>query len=447
MAYIPTSIQKLTRDTDDGRINNYPSIVVLPSGQKIVFYSKFWTTGKQSYSRITFTSPSFLISIEAGNGVVNGIPVVWAAGNLIASPNTYQIVYVSSTGILGISSSMDMYDTQNVIILAYVSSGFSSITRIEEVEQTGTYIYIRKQVLLGGVWVWDEYEYRLNTGDQPKAFYDASDNKIYVTYEKDSLSYVRMFNPADELTWEYLPNINITSNTITLNRDPQNTIEIGGVGGGYSAIADVYDSDLYPLGAAGFSFINNQTYIFLPFISGSFVQYIKSVITYEVGTLSGSVFTTEETYTIPYYNRQSYVDRYKLWTGTIGVKYIRVRLFTTLVAQEFITSINYYKQVEVYSYPAKVSLEGVNYGVDTQDQMTFHNIASGYVAEITKTAEYVETKHFDTDSIVMHPMSSGYVAEIAKTAEFEETKHFDTDPVIMHPMSSGYVAEITFTSY
>ena len=93
----PSSITKLTFDTDDRRTNSSPNLIVRSSGQKLLFYSKYLVTGKESYSRITFTSPSFNVDVEAGNGTINGTPVTWSSGVVVASPNSSEIVYVTST--------------------------------------------------------------------------------------------------------------------------------------------------------------------------------------------------------------------------------------------------------------------------------------------------------------------------------------------------------------
>jgi hypothetical protein len=437
---------QLTRDTDSGRLNNNPCIVVSPLGQQFIFYDKYLTSGKQSYSRITFTSPSFTVNVEAGNGSINGTPVTWLAGTLTATHDTYQIVYVTTDGVLHIDlvTVMTMTLLKDVIILAYVSSGNSSITRIEEVEHTGYYIYLRKQVPSGPDWVWDDLEYRVNTGEQPKAFYDASANKIYMTYKKDSIAYVRVFDPTDELTWSYLPNIAIASNVITLNRNPQNSIRLSLSSGSQAKSISIE----FDLSAAGFSFIDGNTYVFLPLVGGSFVTYVKD-ITYEFYTLGVGGYTLEESYVIPNYpNRLTLDDRWKLWAGSIGIKYVGIRLHSYLFAEEFVTDPENYRSFEIYARPAKVLLTSLTYNTDARDDMLISALSAGSIASIVKTYEYEESKTAGTASYATVPVSSGYESTIVKTYEYDESKAPpQTDSLATVPVSSGYEAIQIFTDH
>jgi hypothetical protein len=440
-----TTTYQLTYDTDNNRINSSPSVIVLPSGQRIAFYSKFLTTGKISFSRITFVAPSFDISVEAGNGELNGISgITWSSGNLIATPNSFQLVYVTTAGVLGIGTNLTMSFLKDVILLAYVSSGNSSITRIQELEHSGNYIYVRKQTLLGSTWTWNDYEELLNTGSNPMCFYNSNTGYIYLNYTKDSATYVREFNPADELTWETLQSITITSGTITLNRDPENTLAVAGCSSGYKS-GVVIESNEYPIGVPGFAFVNDQPYVFLPSVGGDYLSYIKSGITYEFFTLVGNDYILEATYTLSKYQATGYQNRYKLWTGTIGVKYVGIRLNTILFTDEFVTSPNYYVFFELYPYPDKtVLIDPDNYTVDTKDNMLFSALSSGYKSLVTTTAEYIETKDFEFDSGDV-AISSGYKSPVTTTAEYIETKDFETDTGDV-AVSSGYKTEITIIS-
>ena len=447
MAYLPSKTQQLTFDTDDGRIDSHPCIIVLPSGQQIVFYSKFLTTGKVSFSRIQFTAPSFTVTVEAGSGSVNGSSVTWGAGTVVATQNSYQIVYVTVGGALGIGSNLSMGFLKDVILLAYINSGNTSITKISELERTGNYIYVRKQVLSGNNWVWNDYELFLNTGSEPKCFFDSTAGKIHLTYEKDSVSYIRVFNPLDELTWEYLTSTEITANTITFNSNPQNTLH-SGISSGQECIVDVYDSDLYPMSSTGFSFINGQTYIFLPIVGGSYLQYVRTgIVTYDILRMFNGSYEVEATYETPYLYRQCMGDSFRLWTGTLGLKYIRVKISTALFASEFITPPQYYKQFPIYSSPAQVSVDGTGYTVDTRDETLRLPLSSGQEAVIAVTSEYIETKAFYTDNVRLSSISSGQEATIITTAEYLESKTFHTDNIKISPISSGEEATLAFTNH
>lgn len=434
---------QLTLDTDDGRINSSPSTVVLPSGQQFSFYSKFLTTGKQSYSRITFTPPSFTVNVEAGTGMINGIPVSWLAGTLTAPQNSYSLVYVTSAGILGIGQNLTMNFLKDVILLAYVSSGNSSITRIYELERTGQYIYLRRQTLVGSTWEWNDYEELLNTGSNPMCFYSSTTGLVYLNYTKDNATYVREFNPVDELTWELLQNITITSGNITLNRNPENTITVAGNNSGYKTYVLV-ESNEFPLGVSGFSFSNNQPYVFLPVLGGSYLQYIVSAITYEFFRMEGSSYILEASYTL---NKNSYIgysDRYRLWTGTTGTKYVGVRLFSTLFSNAFVTSPSNYGSFELYDYPSKTVLNASAYNTDAKDNMLFGIVSSGYKSTVATVTEYTETRDFEFETVDT-AVSSGYMSMVALITEYTETRDFESDSVDT-AISSGYKIEITVNS-
>lgn len=437
---------QLTLDTDDNRINSSPNVIVLPSGQQFAFYSKFLYTGKLSYSRITFTSPSFTVNVEAGNGNINGVAVSWGAGTVTATPNTTQVVYVTNTGVLGIGTNLSMTFLKDVVLLAYLSSGNTSITRINELEHTGNYIYVRKQTLIGSTWIWEDYENLLNTGTDPSCFYNSVTGFIYLYYTKDSATYIRIFDPSDELTWETLSNINITSQTITLNRDPENSIAVVGANSGYKAIATIANNE-YPLSLSGFTFVNGQIYVFLPVLSGDYLAYLRSDITYEFFTYSGGTYTLEALYTLDMKKKTSllFSERYRLWEGTLGVKYVGVRLSTGIFGNEFVTSPTYYSSFEIYPYPDKTILtDPEHYTTDTRDKMLFGVVSSGYKSLVVKTAEYQETKDFESDNGDT-TISSGYKSLVLKTAGYQETKDYEFDSGDI-AISSGYIAKVVITN-
>ena len=412
MAYSPSEVQKLTFDTDNGRINSSPSTVVLPTGQQIVFYSKFLTTGKESFSSITFVSPSFQVDVEAGSGTINGTPVTWVAtnpGDITATSNMFEIVYVTVTGDLEIGSNLSMDFLQDKILLAYVSSGGSSITRIYELEKTGNYIYVRRQYWTGTEWEWNDYENLLNTGSEPFCFYNADTGYIYLSYKKDGISYTRLFNPLDELTWEYLPNIQITSGSITLKKDPENSIVVVGTASGYKSIVSVINN-LYPLSAADFTFVEDQPYVYLPKIGGDYLSYLRGDITYEFFRLIGSTYILEASYTLSKNASMSFTEIYKLWTGTSGVKYVGIRVNTSLFIDDYVTSPIYYSSFDLYFYPSKIELNDDRYNTSFKDNEFFGIVSSGYVSSVVTTREYTEIRNSQFDTMDPAVISSGYVS-------------------------------------
>jgi hypothetical protein len=444
MAYLPSTNQKITFDTDDRRPDSHPSAIALSTGQQMIFYTKYLTTGKDSFSRITFTAPSFTVNIEAGSGVINGTSVTWGAGTLTATPNSYQVVYSNSTGSLHITSILTMAEAAAVIILACIQTGNSSITRIEEVEHTGYYIYIRKQTLSGSNWVWDDYETRLNTGEEPKAYYDADVNKVYLSYKKDSVSYVRMFDPTNELTWDYLPSINISANNITLNTDPENSVVMT-LSAGYTSY-NLLTSNEYPMNTPDFCFIDNQPYIFLPDITGVNLIYAYGEVTYELLTYSSGVYTVEATYTIPHINAYNLAYRVVPWIGTVGLKYMRCTVHTRLFTIPYVTDTVNYQQIYIFSFPALITLADDTYNITAKDNSLVSALASGYQVSLLKTAEYEETKTAQSDNSLTNALSSGYQVLLLKTVEYEETKTAQSDNSLTNALASGYKAYILITN-
>lgn len=445
--------QPITRDLDDSRINDNPCVVASPLGQLFIFYSKTWYTGKQSYSRIKYTPP-FSISVEAGNGVINGVEVSWNAATLTASPEEYQLVYVTPDSEVHIRSNITMTEMRTIIPLAYVKSGLLSIAQLEELEWTGRYIFLRKQVYIGSEWVWDDYEYRLNTGEQPRAFYDAVNDKIYLSYKKDSIAYNRMLDPIDDTTWEYLTSISIVINDIFLNRDPQNSTVLS-IGAG-NKIAGNLSSDEYPIGTTGFCFVGNQVYIFLPHIGGNYLQDAYGPLTYEILTKVGETYTIEASYTIPSINYMYGVASYRFreWIGTIGVKYIRIRTYTRILIGEYITSQDNYRSVELYDYPALVSsLESYDdthdlRRVDSKPNRAEASLSAGYKLSLVKTAEYMYSDIINRIDEIADPfaVSAGNKVFVSKIAEYWYTDIINiidnmTDPSgvsAVSAVSAGY---------
>lgn len=213
--------EKLTFESDDNRPASNTAIIEDVNGRKIAFYEKSLNSGRISNSRVT-TPSGFTVTVEAGNGNINGIPVVWGSDSLLATPNTFQLVYVDSAGNPGITDDFDMTFTASVILLAYVFSGGSSITRIHEIEKDGRYIFTKRQKLNMGEWIWDNYEEILQSGQYPTVMYDSSLGRIHLNYTKDGAIYRRIIEVGNESeAWTYLLDYDIqVGNIITLNTDP-----------------------------------------------------------------------------------------------------------------------------------------------------------------------------------------------------------------------------------
>lgn len=251
------SSTQLTTDTDDNRINSDMCAVVSPEGQRILFYAKTFNSGRLSNSRVTYTIP-FTLNIQAGNGIINGIAVSWGATSLIAGSNSFILIYVDNLGTVGMTTDFTMTFMKDVIVLAYVNTGNSEIVYVEEVEKISKNIYCRKQVSYSyGSWSWDDYELILNTGEQPRAFYNSDNNKIYMSYKKDDIAFVRIFDLNSQISFSYLPNKYISSDVIYLNRNPESSLYFSGSMGSISD-NDIASVDLFPLGPSALSFMTSQ---------------------------------------------------------------------------------------------------------------------------------------------------------------------------------------------
>lgn len=435
---------KLTLETDDARPVSFPSLVVKPTGQRFVFYTKQFTTGRTSNSRVTFTLP-FAIDVEAGSGTLNSIPVSWGAATLTAPPDSFNIVYSDSMGV-HLTDTWDMALIASSIVLAFVYTGNSEITRVEEVEKTGLYIFTQKQELVGQVWQWSGAESILNTGEQSQAFYDPSSGLIYLHYKKDSSVYLRVLDPLDVLSFRYLPNSYIQDpNTIHLNRDPQASIEFN-VGAGDSSSQAIVDVELFPLSVTGLSFqyviSAYEPFIYIPYIIGSYLQYLKYPYTIEIGHLSGSAFVTEDSVTI---NSNDPYGRWRQWTGSLGLKYIRVRCFTPLMGGEYFTPPSGYKQVFIYD-PFEYQ-ETVDNTINEQlitEPVTFRSSGST-AGQIVKTFEYEETRDFEQDSVLFQ-VGVGALGQLTKTFEYEESRDFEQDTIPAFQVGAGYNATMTLVN-
>lgn len=426
-----TSTQiKLTFDTDDGRPNSSPSCVVDASGRMSVFYGKTLLSGRTSDTRVTIDdpTPTFNVYVQAGSGTLNGTPVSWGAVTLIMPPDTFQVIYVTSGGVVSYISDLTMSIMASSIVLAFVYVGVSAITLLEEVEKTGRYVYVRHQILSGSTWVWDNNEYILNTGEQPKAFYNSATDKIYLSYKKDSISYLRVIDTTNPLTWSYLPNISIqTGPTINLNNNPQSTLYFKSSAGYESTFSTFTTPKLYTLNYTALKFIPvlsvQQPHIYMPFVlsSGGYLPYLKLPYYIEIFSFDGVSYVLEDTVTV---NDNTGIDiikdiplRWHQWTGSMGMKYLGLRAFNTLFVDPFVSDPADYLPIFVSS-----AYEG---------HQTVGNTISAYVVE----------KTFDINSI-----SAGYEASNPVTFSYDILYDMEFQTVGTKA-SGGYEASLPFESY
>lgn len=417
------SADKRTFDTDDGRPNNYPVSAVDVSGRMVIFYEKILLSGRLSDSRVTYAS--FTVHVEAGNGSLNSTPVSWIATDLTMPANSSQIVYVDSGGTVSFTSSLvfgryDMSLMATSIILAFVSIGNIEINQLEEVEKTGKYIYARSQIFSGGSWIWDNNEYILNTGEQPKAYYDIAANYIYLSYKKDSISYVRVINFANPLTLRYNSNISIQSGSIiTLNNNPQNTFYLNSAGGYEASVSTFTTPKLYLLSYTALKFIPvlsvQQPHIYMPFVtsSGGYLPYLRLPYYIDIFSLSGSTYILEESVAV--YDNTSTDPikdlplRWHQWTGSLGQKYLGVRAYNTLFVDPYLSDPSDYVPIFVSAaYEGHQTVGNIIYSYVVEKTLDDKIVSSaGYEGTNPVTYQYDILFDLELQSLSV-PASAGY---------------------------------------
>lgn len=416
----------ITRDTDEGRINADMTMVATP--RKVMFYAKTFRSGRESDNLVHYTLP-FTLHIPAGNGSINGTPVSWGSADRTVPANSFSIVYVDNAGLIHIIQTSPMEIIKDSIVLAYVNTGLTAIVYVENVEKTGKYIYCRKQNSGGD---WGDTELVMNTGDQPRAFY--YHEKIYLSYRKDNSALLRIFDLAVETTFSYLPNTYMVDlETMRLKRDPESTCTSILSKGNFSN-ANVENADLFPMGLSAFCFINNQPYVFLPFVIGDFISYIKYPYYIDIYTFDGESYNLSESVAI-YDNINYLLDVRWHQIYSYEDRYFRFRVDSNLI-KNYETPVE--KQIKIEVFPP------YNEDGSVIDNRLNTPLSKGNVSEMLKTNEYDETRDLEHDHLNCY-LSKGNVSEIMKTAEYDETKDLEHDHLICG-LSKGSLSEITITS-
>jgi len=333
---------KQTDDSDASRLNDYPSIIRDNSGRLLLFYEKYFRSGVLTGGVVSFVSPSLDCHIDAGTGTINETPVSWSADDLTLTPSTYTLIYVDSAGNVGQTSDFPISFVKNVITLAYVNVGATTIVRITNLEKEGSYIFNRRQVLSGPDYVWDDYETRLNTGEKPEVFFDSSSNMAYCTFIKDGATFTRVFDTTSALTWEDVAHVEEVGGI--LYPVPQPSAElILNVGCSKSSFVS-YNPPLYELGrnmVVGLD--TSDPYVHVPYVTSPYLAYMTSAPIMQVFTKSGSIYTLETEINLG-------VEDYPyglitLWSFTRGTKYLGLKVSHTLYVGDFYTDPSDYAEV------------------------------------------------------------------------------------------------------
>jgi hypothetical protein len=337
------------------------------------------------------------------------------------------------------------------IVLAYVSTGVSAISYVEEVEKAGDYIYVRKQIDVGGQWEWDDTETVLNTGESPRAFYSAADDKIYLSYRKDSIAYLRVFDFTNPFTWDYLPNYVVSAlNQINMNRDPENKASTY-VGSAYGGGLSLLNAQIYGMTSTGFGYIDNgsgyQPYIFLPMVTSSYgyLGYMLFPYYVEIFEKVGEAYILQES--VPVYSNIFGDYRWHLWTGSYGKKYIGIRVMHTVYIGDYITDISGYQEIDTFPPFEYFPLVGDTYNgqiIDGRNELRISS--SGYNGDLSFPQVFDFFIEFQEDPTQDMRVSSGYGGTLSFPFEYEAFNEFQQDTTQNMRLSSGYAGYLSIVT-
>jgi hypothetical protein len=432
--YTSTGSSKQTVDVQTSRLNSYPSIIKDSSGRLIIFYEKDWKSGRLSQDLVSVTT-GLQISVPAGNGEIDGTPVSWSLATLTVLASSYSLIYVDIDGVVRQTTDIVNSIVASSIILAYVGSGVTEVVYVDNIEKTGTYIFTKRQVLSGSNWVWDDYEYRLNVGKNPTASYDSMLNRVYLSFSKDSCSYVRVFDLTNPLTWEYLAHFNDVGGTIYPSNDPQGTL-VAKLGASLSTISF---AALFPIASIGVGYrvgpLEVEQYVHVPYLNSSFNNYVTDGTIYcEIFEKVGESYILVDSFQI---GKVSYVHTWRLFTdGYNKTFYLGVRLKHTLyVEEEFRTDPSNYDTIYPYQYLTSAELLDTAWQARCDD--VIYNLKLGSSNSVTtKTAEYDQLYKFQDDGPLVLQLA-GSNSVLTKTAEYDQLFSFYDEATTTLKLGAG----------
>jgi hypothetical protein len=168
-----------------------------------------------------------------------------------------------------------------------------------------------------------------------------------------------------------------------------------------------------------------QPFIFLPFITGNFLQYIVYPYYIDIYTFDGDIYILEDTVTV--YNTNFISDeRWHQCPATHQDRYIGVRVNSTLMISQYETAPENRIRVHVFLpfYDVEVSGNSINTTV-IEGRLPFSG-SQGSKSEVVKVIEFLETRDFETDNCEFNA-SLGSKSDMVKVIEYFETRDFETD--------------------
>jgi hypothetical protein len=169
-----------------------------------------------------------------------------------------------------------------------------------------------------------------------------------------------------------------------------------------------------------------KPFIFLPFITGSFTQYIIYPYYIDIYTFDGMTYTLESTVTI--HDNTNFIsdERWHQCPATHQDRYIGIRVNSRLMASQYETAPENRVRVHVFLpfYDVEVSGNSIN-TTAIEGRLPFSG-SQGSKSEVVKVIEYFEARDFETDNCDFKG-SQGSKSDMVKVIEYFEARDFETD--------------------
>lgn len=166
-------------------------------------------------------------------------------------------------------------------------------------------------------------------------------------------------------------------------------------------------------------------FIFLPFITGSFTQYIVYPYYIEIYILDGEIYLLEDIITV--YDNSSFLSDER-WYQCLSYKdkYIGVRVNSLLMSSQYVTVPENRIKIHVFEpfYDVEVISNNINVTVIEAEQAIAASVGSK--SEIAKVIEYFEARDFEFDNSNIQ-IAAGSRSEMLKVIEYFEARDFEID--------------------
>jgi len=168
-----------------------------------------------------------------------------------------------------------------------------------------------------------------------------------------------------------------------------------------------------------------RPFVFLPFITGSYLQYIVYPYYIDIYILDGEMYVLEETVAV--YDNSSFLSDER-WHECLSFndKYIGVRVNHRLMANQYETAPENRIHINVFEplYDVEVISDAINVTAIEARQSIAASVGSK--SDIVKVLEYFEARDFEIDNSIVQA-APGSKSEIVKVIEYFETRDFETE--------------------